>query len=159
MIDSDALSLPVANELTAFRSLFKSSLQTSNVLLHQVVDHLLSRNGKMMRPLLTLLSAKLLGEVNQITLHAAVSLELLHTASLVHDDVVDDSNERRGQASVNASFNNKVAVLSGDYLLATSLIQVARTGLIDLVQLVGVLGQHLADGELLQLQNIDTETF
>lgn len=81
----------------------------------------------MMRPMLLLLMAKLYGRICPETLHAAVSLELLHTASLVHDDVVDESTERRGQLSVNAIYNNKVAVLVGDYLLATSLVQVGKT--------------------------------
>ena len=80
-----------------------------------------------MRPILVLLAAKLYNEICPATLHAAVALELLHTASLVHDDVVDESTERRGQLSVNAVFNNKVAVLTGDYLLATALVEVGMT--------------------------------
>lgn len=89
-----------------------------------------------MRPILVLLAAKLYNEICPATLHAAVALELLHTASLVHDDVVDESTERRGQLSVNAVFNNKVAVLTGDYLLATALVEVGMTrnyGIIDIV--------------------------
>ena len=110
-----------------FRKLFGSSLSSSNLLLQEVIEHIRQKNGKMMRPMLVLLAAKLLGGVRPATLYAAVSLELLHTASLVHDDVVDDSTERRGQLSVNALFNNKVAVLTGDFLLATSLIQASQT--------------------------------
>ena len=105
-----------------FKELFDSSLSSSNALLDSVISHIRQRNGKMMRPILVLLVARLYGAVCPATLHAAVSLELLHTASLVHDDVVDESTERRGQLSVNAIFNNKVAVLTGDYLLATSLV-------------------------------------
>ena len=112
-----------------------------------------------MRPMLVLLMGKLFGEVNQSTLHAAAALELLHTASLVHDDVVDESSERRGQLSVNAVFNNKVAVLSGDYLLASSLAQVSLTRHHNIVDVVASLGQELAEGELLQLSNISNLDF
>ena len=93
------------------------------------------------------------------TLHAAVSLELLHTASLVHDDVVDESTERRGQLSVNAIFNNKVSVLAGDYLLATSLVHAEQTNNYEIIRLVSSLGQKLAEGELLQLSNVSNHSF
>lgn len=139
--------------------MFDRSLSTSNPLLGSVVSHIRQKNGKMMRPMLVLLAAKLHGMVNSATLHAAVSLELLHNASLVHDDVVDESSERRGQLSVNAIFNNKVAVLSGDYLLATALVQVALTRNHDIVEIVSALGQDLADGELLQLSNVSNLAF
>ena len=135
----DHLSLiktPITAELEDFRRLFDDSLSSSNPLLQSVIAHIRQRTGKMMRPMLLLLVAKLCGGVNAASLHAAVSLELLHTASLVHDDVVDESGERRGQLSVNAVFNNKVAVLAGDYLLATSLVQVEQTrhhGIIEVV--------------------------
>ncbi len=139
--------------------MFDQSLSTSNPLLSRVVSHIRQKNGKMMRPLLVLLAAKLYGTVCPATLHAAVSLELLHNASLVHDDVVDESSERRGQLSVNAIFNNKVAVLVGDYLLATALVQVALTRNHDIVDIVSALGQDLADGELLQLSNVSNLEF
>ena len=113
----------------------------------------------MMRPILVLLVARLYGAICPSTLHAAVSLELLHTASLVHDDVVDESSERRGQLSVNAIFNNKVAVLTGDYLLATSLVHAELTNSHRIIQLVSTLGQDLADGELLQLSNVSNHSF
>lgn len=150
---------PIVSELEAFNRLFESTLSSSNPLLDCVVAHILQRQGKMMRPVLVLLAAKLYGEVSAATLHVAASLELLHNASLVHDDVVDESSERRGQASVNALFNNKVAVLSGDYLLATSLFQVGMTQHLSLVQIVSALGQDLADGELLQLANVNNMDF
>lgn len=150
---------PIAAELERFKALFGQSLSTSNPLLGSVISHIRQKNGKMMRPMLVLLAAKVYGEVSEATLHAAVSLELLHNASLVHDDVVDESSERRGQLSVNAIFNNKVAVLSGDYLLATALVQVALTRNHDIVDIVSVLGQDLADGELLQLSNVSNLAF
>lgn len=158
----DALLLiksPITAELEEFKQLFNLSLSSSNLLLNHVIEHILQRSGKMMRPMLVLLMAKFCGKVSEATLHTAVALELLHTASLVHDDVVDDSNERRGQQSVNALFNNKVAVLSGDYLLATSLVQVALTRNHDIIDIVSSLGQDLADGELLQLANVSNFSF
>lgn len=89
----------------------------------------------------------------------ALSLELLHTASLVHDDVVDESDERRGQSSVNAVYNNKISVLVGDYMLATSLWHAAHTGKVELVELVARLGQALSEGEIIQLANISNRDF
>ena len=158
----DSISLirtPIEAELRDFKELFDSSLSSSNALLDSVVSHIRQRNGKMMRPILVLLVARLYGAICPSTLHAAVSLELLHTASLVHDDVVDESSERRGQLSVNAIFNNKVAVLTGDYLLATSLVHAELTNSHRIIQLVSTLGQDLADGELLQLSNVSNHSF
>mgnify|MGYP000154073923 FL=1 len=158
----DSISLirtPIEAELEAFKKLFDSSLSSSNALLDSVVSHIRQRNGKMMRPILTLLMAKLFGEINYSALHAALSLELLHTASLVHDDVVDESDKRRGQSSVNAIYNNKVSVLVGDYMLATSLKHSAMTGSIRIVDLVARLGQNLAEGEIIQLTNINASEF
>lgn len=158
----DSISLirtPIEAELADFKALFNSSLSSSNALLDSVVSHIRQRNGKMMRPILVLLVARLYGAVRPSTLHAAVSLELLHTASLVHDDVVDESTRRRGQLSVNAIFNNKVAVLTGDYLLATSLVHAEHTHSHPIIQLVSSLGQDLADGELLQLSNVSNHSF
>ncbi len=158
----DSISLirtPIEAELADFKNLFDSSLSSSNALLDSVVSHIRQRNGKMMRPILVLLVARLYGAVRPSTLHAAVSLELLHTASLVHDDVVDESTERRGQLSVNAIFNNKVAILTGDYLLATSLVHAEQTHSHPIIQLVSSLGQDLADGELLQLSNVSNHSF
>lgn len=158
----DVLSLiksPIIDELEDFKNLFDHSLSSSNTLLTDVIGHLQQRNGKMMRPILVLLIAKLYGKVSTQTLHAAVSLELLHTASLVHDDVVDESAERRGQLSVNAIFNNKVAVLTGDFLLATCLVQASKTKNHGIIDVVSKLGQDLAEGELLQLSNINNTEF
>ena len=147
-------------ELGEFKALFDGSLSSSNALLDSVITYIRQRNGKMMRPILVLLTARLLaGKVCPATLHAAVSLELLHTASLVHDDVVDESTERRGQLSVNAEFNNKVAVLTGDYLLATALVHAERTNNHDIIRVVSALGQDLAEGELLQLSNVSNLSF
>ena len=158
----DSISIirtPIESELEAFKELYDSSLSSSNTLLDSVVAHIRQRSGKMMRPILVLLMAKLFAAPNASTLHAALSLELLHTASLVHDDVVDESNQRRGQSSVNAMYDNKVSVLVGDYLLATSLKHAAVTGQIELVDLVSRLGQELSEGEIIQLANINNLDF
>ena len=110
-----------------------------------------------MRPMLILLTAKNYGQVSAVTQHAAVGLELLHTASLVHDDVVDESSERRGQASVNATYDNKVAVLVGDFILSTALLHVSKTGNQRIVEYLAELGRTLAAGEILQLTNIQNQ--
>ncbi len=148
---------PIESELADFIALFNGSLEHEDGLLQQALQHVMQRAGKRMRPILILLLAKNFGKINEVTLHAAVGLELLHTASLVHDDVVDESNERRGQPSVNASYNNKVAVLVGDYILSTALMQVSHTKTAEIVSYLAELGQTLSDGELLQLSNIRRE--
>lgn len=150
---------PVEKELGEFKMLFDDSLKSSTPLLNEVLSYIKKRNGKMMRPILVLLMAKLFGLPDASTLHAALSLELLHTASLVHDDVVDESDQRRGQSSVNAVYNNKVSVLVGDYLLATSLKHAAATNRVELVDLVSRLGQDLSEGEIIQLANINNLDF
>ena len=159
MDNSSLIKSPISEELEDFKKLFESTLSSSNLLLNSVIAHIRQKNGKMMRPILVLLAAKLYNEVRPATLHAAVALELLHTASLVHDDVVDESTERRGQLSVNAIFNNKVAVLTGDYLLATALVEVGMTRNYAIIDLVSNLGQDLAEGELLQLSNVSNPEY
>ncbi len=156
---SSLIIAPIIGEMEEFKALFGSTLSSSNLLLQDVIAHIRQKSGKMMRPMLVLLAAKLLGDIRPATLHAAAALELLHTASLVHDDVVDESTERRGQLSVNAVFNNKVAVLTGDYLLATALLQAASTRHLDIIDLISVLGRELAEGELLQLSNVQNQQF
>ena len=144
---------PIAAELNDFIGLFNQSLSHSDGLLETALSHIRNRGGKRMRPILMLLMAKNYGGITEATQHAAVGLELLHTASLVHDDVVDESAERRGQESVNASYNNKVAVLVGDYILSTSLLYVSLTHNEIIVQRLARLGQTLSNGEILQLTN------
>ena len=156
--DLSFISNPVKAEMEEFQRLYKESLSSSNVLLQQVIMHVTQKHGKMMRPLLLFLINKMFDKVTPAAYHAAVSLELLHTATLIHDDVVDESDKRRGQPSVNAAFNNKVAVLSGDFFLATALQQVSLTRHFEIVDIVAKLGQLLADGELLQLYNIANNT-
>ena len=148
---------PIAVEMNDFTELFEKCLSYKDGLLGQVLSHIRKRGGKRMRPMLVLLSAKNYGDVSDVTQNAALGLELLHTASLVHDDVVDESSERRGQASVNASYDNKVAVLVGDYILSTALLRVALSNNHQIVQHLAELGRTLAAGEILQLSNISNQ--
>jgi len=148
---------PIEQELGEFIKLFEESLTHDQALLGSVLTYIRQRGGKRMRPMLVLLMAKNFGKVSSKTQNAALGLELLHTASLVHDDVVDESGERRGQASVNAEFNNKVAVLVGDFILSTALLRVALTDSVKIVEIVSELGRTLASGELLQLSNIQNQ--
>ncbi len=148
---------PIEKDFADFVDLFNKSLTHTDGMLSQVLEHIRKKAGKRMRPMLILLMAKNHGAVSDITQNASVGLELLHTASLVHDDVVDESGERRGQASVNAVYNNKVAVLAGDYLLSTALLHVSFTGNQRIVQYLAELGRTLASGEILQLSNINSQ--
>ena len=148
---------PIEGEMNNFVELFKQSLSQGDGMLESVLSHIRQRGGKRMRPMLILLTAKNYGEVSSVTQNAALGLELLHTASLVHDDVVDESDERRGQPSVNAEYNNKVAVLVGDYILSTALLRVALSDNHEIVQELAELGRTLAAGEILQLSNISNQ--
>ena len=148
---------PISADFQEFQLKFQDALVHSDGLLSSALAHIRQRTGKQMRPMLTLLSAKNYGEITEVTQYAAVALELLHTASLVHDDVVDESSERRGQPSVNASYNNKVAVLVGDYILSTCLLNVSFTKNHRILYYLSQLGRTLAAGEILQLQNINSQ--
>lgn len=145
---------PIKTELESFVTLFNTSLTHEDNLQEEIFARIRNRAGKRMRPMLIMLMAKNYGIISDATLHAAVGLELLHTASLVHDDVVDESRERRGQASVNAVYGNKVAVLVGDYILSTALLHVSITHNELIVRYLSELGRTLSDGELLQLTSI-----
>ena len=150
---------PIENELSQYRNVFDSYLVHDNPLLNSALSAVSSRKGKMMRPILTILTAKLLGEVNDNTIYTAATFEFFHTASLLHDDIVDESDERRGQPSINNSYGNKVAVLVGDYILANALINASKTGNTHLVEIVSKAAQELSSGEILQLSNVQNESF
>ena len=141
----------LGGELTAFRRAFERALESDNPLLQEVGKHLLSRRGKQLRPTLLLLAAKMCHGVNDKSIDAAVTFELLHTATLIHDDVVDDSPLRRGVPTVQARWTNKVAVLTGDYLLAKVIELTAGLRNQKIFGIVADIGQTLAKGELLQL--------
>lgn len=155
----DALQLirqPIYEEMACYEQVFDSYLQSSNPILKIVLDGMKMRKGKMMRPMLTLLAAKMFSEeMNDHAIYAAATFEFFHTASLVHDDIVDESEERRGQQSVNHAYGNQVAVLVGDFLLANSLLCAAKTQSSRLIEIVSTAAQNLACGELLQLDNVN----
>lgn len=155
----DKIQQPIAEELKSYTILFRSALQSDNALLTAALTHLTRRLGKMMRPTLLMLCAREGGAVSPEAMHAAAGLEMLHTASLVHDDVVDESDMRRGQRSVNALFDNKAAVLVGDFITSKALTEVSLTHSLEAVERTAWLGQTLADGELLQLSNTQSTEF
>lgn len=155
MLDIQQLALPVAEEMERSRRQYDQLLHHPNALLNKVLKHFSEHKGKMMRPLLTLLCAKLIGEIDSKTISTALSFEFFHNASLVHDDIVDDSNERRGTPSLNATFGNKIAVLAGDYLLAIGLKLSSSTNNQLLTDMLAQAAQEIVSGEFLQLDNIE----
>lgn len=142
---------PIEAEFATFRKMQDDLAVNPNPLLSKIMLHVNKQRGKQMRPMMVLLFGKMFGTITDTTYNAALALELLHTGSLVHDDVVDESMQRRGQASVNAIYNNKLAVLVGDYLLSMALAFTGRCGDPRITNLVGTLGQTLADGEIFQM--------
>jgi len=147
-----------------FNKRFRSSISSNIPLLNMVTGYVLRRKGKQMRPLFVFLSSKMTGEITESTYTAASLIELMHTATLVHDDVVDESNERRGAFSVRAIWKSKVAVLMGDYLLARGLLLAVKQKDYDLLEIVSDASREMSEGELLQMQksrslNIDIDTY
>jgi octaprenyl-diphosphate synthase len=147
---------PVKSELNEFESHFEDALKSNVPLLDKVTHYIVKRKGKQMRPLFVFLSAKMLGEINEKTYSAASLVELLHTATLVHDDVVDDANERRGFFSVNALWKNKIAVLVGDYMLSKILLLSLEKDNTDLLSVVARSVKEMSEGELLQIEKSRT---
>lgn len=141
----------VAADFERFRSLFLSTMSSSNTLLDSVLRYVAGRSGKQIRPLMVLLAAKMCHGISDKTVQTAVALELLHTASLMHDDVVDGSDLRRGMPSVNSRFGNKAAVLTGDWMLAKAIELTAAVNNRKILNVVANIGQELASGELMQL--------
>ncbi|MDR2621279.1 MAG: polyprenyl synthetase family protein [Dysgonamonadaceae bacterium] len=141
----------VQKEIEAFNKLFVASLHGHNDDFQSMIDFISGRNGKRIRPVILILSAKLCGETNQKTIDYAVILELLHTATLIHDDVVDNTMERRAQPSVNAQFDNRIAVLLGDYLFALMATKMVIANNSVVMTIVSRLVQNLVEGELTQL--------
>lgn len=143
---------PIAKEIAEFEKKFKSSMQSSVPLLDIITQYLYKQKGKQMRPMFVFFSAGLCGKINESTYRGASLVELLHTASLVHDDVVDDANERRGLFSVNALWKNKVAVLVGDFLLAKGLLLSVNNDELQLLKIVSHAVEQMSEGELLQIE-------
>jgi octaprenyl-diphosphate synthase len=143
---------PVGKEMDEFESYFNKTMKSEIPLLKIILNYILRRKGKQMRPLLVFLTAGLNGKISESTYVAATCIELLHTASLVHDDVVDDAHERRGSISINALWNSKIAVLVGDYMLSTGLLICVEKTRYDMLEIVSEAVKSMAEGELLQLQ-------
>ena len=143
---------PVEEELSHFEPYFKKSTKTSIPFLDTIIHYVLRHKGKQMRPILVFLSAKLNGTFNERTYHAALTIELLHTATLVHDDVVDESYQRRGFFSVNAIWKNKIAVLVGDFILAKGLLWSIEHKDYDILHFISVAVREMSEGEILQIQ-------
>jgi len=155
---------PIAEELSQFEQKFRAALKSDIPLLNNVTHYIVKRKGKLMRPMFVFLSARMLHPVNESTYRAASLIELLHTATLVHDDVVDDSNMRRGFFSLNAIWKNKIAVLIGDYLLSTGLQLSVNNNEFELLRIVSKAVQKMSEGELLQMEkarkmDIDEATY
>ena len=140
----------ISEELKKFNLLY-SSIRSENTQLQEMIEYMYKADGKKIRPILLLLTAKALGEVNDSTYHAAVTIELLHMATLIHDDVVDDADMRRGQPSLNSIFDNRKTVLCGDFFLSSALTQSVLTENLEIVSIIAKLGKNLAEGELMQL--------
>ena len=143
---------PVAAEMDLFEQRFREAMRSKVALLDRVMHYIVQRKGKQMRPLFTLLSARQFGPVNEAGYTAASLIELLHTATLVHDDVVDDSNLRRGFFSINALWKNKIAVLVGDYLLSKGLLLSVEKEQFELLRIVSTAVREMSEGELLQME-------
>jgi len=143
---------PVEKEMAEFEAYFSRTMRSDIPLLNIILNYILRRKGKQMRPLLVFLTAKLNGVIVESTFIAATCIELLHTASLVHDDVVDDAHERRGSLSINALWNSKIAVLLGDYLLSTGMHICVEKSRYDMLEIISEAVKSMSEGELLQLQ-------
>lgn len=147
-----AIKAPIAEEMAVFEKKFRDFMRSDTFLLNQITGYIVRRKGKQMRPMFVFLTAGVCGEINDASHRGAALIELLHTATLVHDDVVDDANYRRGFFSVNALWKNKIAVLVGDYLLSRGLLLSVDNGDFDLLRLVSNAVREMSEGELLQIQ-------
>jgi octaprenyl-diphosphate synthase len=152
MLTVKEMLAPIENEMTEFDSRFRLNMQSKVPLLDKITHYIIRRKGKQMRPMFIFLTAKMLGKVTDQTYDAASLVELLHTATLVHDDVVDDANERRGFFSVNALWKNKIAVLVGDFMLSKVLLLSIEKNNVHLLEIVARAVREMSEGELLQIE-------
>jgi octaprenyl-diphosphate synthase len=148
----DQIKAPIQKEMEIFEAKFKESMKSSAPLLDKITHYIVKRKGKQIRPMFVFLSAHVTGQVTETTFRAGILIELLHTATLVHDDVVDDSNERRGFFSLNAIWKNKIAVLVGDFLLSKGLLLTTQSGDYKLLEIVTNAVKLMSEGELLQIE-------
>lgn len=151
-ITLDEIKRPIDSEMRSFEKKFQQSMRSSVPLLDKITHYIVKRKGKQMRPMFVFLCAGMTGTISESTYRGAALIELLHTATLVHDDVVDDSNLRRGFFSINALWKNKIAVLVGDYLLSKGLLLSIDNKEFDLLQLVSEAVRLMSEGELLQIE-------
>jgi octaprenyl-diphosphate synthase len=162
--DLNQIKAPVSAELKAFEKHFKDSMKSTVPLLDKITYYIVQKKGKQVRPILVFLCAKICGDINESTNVAASLIELLHTATLVHDDVVDESYERRGFFSINALWKNKIAVLVGDFLLSKGLLIALETKNYSHLQTLSTAVKQMSEGELLQIEkarklDIDEEVY
>lgn len=148
----DQIKQPIAKEIKEFEPRFRESMKSRVSLLDKIMHYIVKRKGKQMRPMFVFLSAKMFGETTDSTYRAAAMIELLHTATLVHDDVVDDANKRRGFFSINAIWKNKIAVLVGDYLLSKGLLLAVENDEFELLKIMSNSVREMSEGELLQIE-------
>lgn len=148
----DEIKKPVGKELQQFELHFKQAMKSNTALLDKISSYIVKRKGKQVRPMFVFLSAKLAGEINEATYDGASLIEILHTATLVHDDVVDDAIERRGFFSINALWKNKIAVLVGDFLFSKSLLIATENGRYKLLDIMAKSVKDMSEGELLQME-------
>ena len=146
------IKAPIAKEIDEFEKKFRASMKSDVLLLDKIMNYIVKRKGKQMRPMFVFLSAGTVGEIQESTYRGASLIELLHTATLVHDDVVDDSNYRRGFFSINALWKNKIAVLVGDYLLSRGLLLSVEHKEYDMLEIVSTAMKEMSEGELLQME-------
>ncbi len=151
---TEQIKLPIAPEMELFEEKFRNSMSSKVALLNRITHYIVNRKGKQMRPMFVFLTAKMVsgGTINERTYRGASVIELIHTATLVHDDVVDDSNKRRGFFSLNALWKNKIAVLVGDYLLSKGLLLSIDNNDFDLLKIISVAVREMSEGELLQIE-------
>src|SRR5215475_11827992 len=148
----EQIKTPIARVMDEFEHKFRESMRSSVPLLDRITHYIVKRKGKQMRPMFVFFSAGLCGGISDTSYRAATLIELLHTATLVHDDVVDDSNERRGFFSINALWKNKIAVLVGDYLLSKGLLLSVQHDDYNLLKIVSTAVRVMSEGELLQIE-------
>jgi octaprenyl-diphosphate synthase len=154
MLSINEIKKPIATEIDAFEEKFKASMQSSVPLLDRITHYIVKRKGKQIRPMFVFFSASICGGINESTHRGAALVELLHTATLVHDDVVDNSYQRRGFFSINALWKNKIAVLVGDYLLSKGLLLSVDNGDFKLLKIVSEAVKQMSEGELLQIEKV-----
>jgi octaprenyl-diphosphate synthase len=152
MLNLNEIKAPIEKNLVEFEKKFRSSMQSSVPLLDTITQYIIKRKGKQMRPMFVFFTAGMCGDITDASFRAASLIELLHTATLVHDDVVDDSNERRGFFSINALWKNKIAVLVGDYLLSKGLLLSIDNNDFELLRIVSNATREMSEGELLQIE-------